>query len=167
VTSRMLTIQDTVARFPLKPALILFGIIALFAAAAYFFDLKNALGTIFRFAIDPKGNHFLLIFLFSVCTIYVSEFVSNTLAALGFFTAALVVFGSLPDHLMPVLLAISLASNLPCMSPIASPVNAFAFSGIKGVSLRTMMRAGIVMDIVSALVVSAWADFVIPWYYGL
>jgi solute carrier family 13 (sodium-dependent dicarboxylate transporter), member 2/3/5 len=165
--SRMLTIQDTVARFPLKPALILFGIIAIFAAAAYAFDLKNALGTFFRFRIDPDGNHFPLIFLFALCTIFVSEFVSNTLAALGFFAAALVVFGSLPSHLMPVLLAISLASNLPCMTPIASPVNAFAYAGVKGVSLARMMRAGLVMDVISAALVAVWAEFVIPWFYSI
>jgi sodium-dependent dicarboxylate transporter 2/3/5 len=68
---------------------------------------------------------------------------------------------------LTILIGISVIATVPSMSPIASPVNAMAYGGIKGVSLRKMMAVGFVMDLIAVGLVNVWALLYLPWYYRI
>jgi len=53
------------------------------------------------------------------------------------------------------MLAVTISSTAAFMSPIASPVNAVSFAGIKGVSLKQMLTKGFLLDILSTAWITA------------
>jgi sodium-dependent dicarboxylate transporter 2/3/5 len=53
------------------------------------------------------------------------------------------------------------------MTPIATGVNGLAFGGVRDVSFRKMLLVGFFMNIVGALLISAWTLLVIGPLYGL
>jgi len=103
----------------------------------------------------------------TTCTVFISEFMSSTATAVAFFTVAVALCKSLNVPALPILIGISAVATVPSMSPIASPVNAMAFGGIKGVSLRRMITVGFVMDLAAIVVVNLWSLIYIPWYYRI
>jgi sodium-dependent dicarboxylate transporter 2/3/5 len=53
------------------------------------------------------------------------------------------------------LLAVAVSSNGAFMTPIASSQNAMAFAGVRGVSLKKMLKHGILLNLFSAV----WLTF--------
>jgi sodium-dependent dicarboxylate transporter 2/3/5 len=101
------------------------------------------------------------------CTVFISEIMSNMATAVAFFTVAVALCKSLNVPALPILIGISAVATVPSMSPIASPVNAMAFGGIRGVNLKRMIAVGFVMNLASIAVVNLWALLYIPWYYRI
>jgi len=88
-----------------------------------------------------------------VSTIYITEFLSNTASAnilIPIIIASCQQAGL--DPLAPVL-AVAMACNLAFMLPVSTPPNAIVF-GSRLVKMKDMIRAGFIMNIVSALILS-------------
>jgi sodium-dependent dicarboxylate transporter 2/3/5 len=64
------------------------------------------------------------------------------------------------------MLAVSLASTSAFMTPVATPVNALAFAGIGGVSLRAFIKNGALTNLLAALWITAWVRWLIPPVLG-
>ncbi|HYC85477.1 MAG TPA: DASS family sodium-coupled anion symporter [Chryseosolibacter sp.] len=106
-----------------------------------------------------------LVFLLIVSSVILSEFMSNV-ALVQIFVP--VVFG-ISDALgvNPVLLAmpVTLSASIGFMFPVATPPNAIVFaSGY--IRIKDMMRAGLLLDLVSVIIVLLASMTLIRWVYG-
>jgi sodium-dependent dicarboxylate transporter 2/3/5 len=52
------------------------------------------------------------------------------------------------------------------MTPIATPCNALAFGEMKKTSLGKMLALGLPLNIVGALLITLWLQFIIPFVYA-
>lgn len=127
-----------------------------------------------KYVIDFLATHiprdfplFILIVILNALAIFASEIFSNTAVAIGFFVTSYSIALTFHFPALPLLLGVSLASTVPLMSPVGSPVNAMAYGGLKGMDLKKMLWSGFLMNCLSVLLISLLVYFVIPWYYGL
>jgi sodium-dependent dicarboxylate transporter 2/3/5 len=84
-------------------------------------------------------------------SIFFTEIVNNTAVVLIMFPLILPMTSTLPLSPLLALLAITIAASGAFMTPIATPVNAIAFAGFRGVSLKRMLMLGFVLNILSGL----------------
>jgi sodium-dependent dicarboxylate transporter 2/3/5 len=100
----------------------------------------------------PSGDHvFLFLLAVVMVSIFFTEIVNNTAVVLIMFPLILKVIPSLPFDPMFALLAVTTAASGAFMTPIATPVNAISFAGVKGVSLKKMLALGVVLNILSGI----------------
>jgi sodium-dependent dicarboxylate transporter 2/3/5 len=167
---RLLYAPDVASNLPAK-GFILAGASIAFATLLLVFDLDSKfldlIGlTAFLNNVAMQTRALIIVsVILTTCTVFISEVMSNTATAVAFFTVAVALCKSLNVPALPILIGISAIATVPSMSPIASPVNAMAFGGIKGVSLRRMVTVGFVMNMAAIAVVNLWALLYIPWYY--
>ena len=172
VRSRLLTPKDLIADLP-KKGLILVAVTLGLATLLLILKIDNKifemLGVTTLPSIFSKKNGAVLLIsvIVTTLTVFISEFMSNTATAITFLTVSTVLCESLHIPALPILIGISIIATVPSMSPIASPVNAMAYGGIKGVSLKRMMLVGFVMDLIAIALVNLWALIYIPWYYRI
>jgi sodium-dependent dicarboxylate transporter 2/3/5 len=102
---------------------------------------------------------FALIFL----TVFSTEVISNTTVILVMFSLISTITPLLGVSPLFLMLAITIASTAAFMTPIASPVNAVAYAGLEGVSLKRMLLTGFVMNLACTL----WLGIVFYLFYLL
>jgi sodium-dependent dicarboxylate transporter 2/3/5 len=106
-----------------------------------------------------------LILVLIIATVLLSEFMSNV-ALVQIFVP--VIFG-IADGMQvnPVLLAmpVTLAASIGFMFPIATPPNAIVFSS-GYIRMKDMVRAGILLDIVSIIICFFASLTLVKWVYG-
>ncbi len=95
-------------------------------------------------------------------TIFATEVLNNTTVSTVLFPLSAAVAGSVGVDPLLLMLGVSLASTCAFMTPVATPVNALAFGGIKGVSLGKFMKNGLIMNLVSAVWIAVWITWLIP-----
>lgn len=166
IKAKMLQIKDCFSNLPGKGFLIVL-ITVLLSSLLIYLKVDKYLVKLVSGFLPASGSLFLVTFVFVLFTVYLSEFISNTASAVSFFIIALSICTALGLPAMPVLMGISVVSTVPFMTPIASPVNAIAYGGVKGVKLRKMMLAGFFMDMLAVILVTVMASWVFPWYYGV
>jgi solute carrier family 13 (sodium-dependent dicarboxylate transporter), member 2/3/5 len=106
-----------------------------------------------------------LIFILITSTVVLSEFMSNV-ALVQIFVP--VIFGIADGlHVSPILLAIpvTLSASIGFMFPVATPPNAIVFS-TGYIRIQDMMRAGLLLDIVSIIIILIASVTLIPLVYG-
>jgi sodium-dependent dicarboxylate transporter 2/3/5 len=172
VKSRLLYASDIVSNMPTKGLILAaatIGITALLFLLNIGSKIYDLLGvTSIPEWLAARTHTVLLISLvLTTLTVFISEFMSNTATAITFMTTAVVLCASLNIQPLTILIGISVIATVPSMSPIASPVNAMAYGGIKGVSLRKMMAVGFVMDLIAVGLVNVWVLLYLPWYYRI
>ncbi|HCL57929.1 MAG TPA: hypothetical protein DHW82_13115 [Spirochaetia bacterium] len=162
--SPILKIKDCYSNLPKKGFIILAAAV-LFSSVLVYFGIDKKL-SYFISLVLPKEIHpyFLLLFLLTA-TIFLSEFISNTAAAISFFIITLSVSQTVSFDPLFSLIGISIISTLPAMSPIASPVNALAYGGIKGIKMKKMVVSGFLNNLIAVILVSLFCYFVLPFYY--
>lgn len=107
----------------------------------------------------------LLILTLIVATVVLSEFMSNV-ALVQIFVP--VVFGIADGmHVNPILLAmpVTLGASIGFMFPIATPPNAIVFSS-GYIRMKDMIKAGVLLDIVSILIILLVSLTIVKWVYG-
>jgi sodium-dependent dicarboxylate transporter 2/3/5 len=111
-------------------------------------------------AIYPFHSEFAFVLLFTLIAVFVSEFTSNTASANLVLPICIAVSQSASvDPLKPALAA-TLASSLGFMLPISTAPNAIVFgSGL--IPLKVMIRYGIVLDVIGAVVVALGVYFLV------
>lgn len=108
-------------------------------------------------------------FYFSLCLITTmsTEALSNTAVAVVLFPLIHGLALSLDLNPLVAMMAIGLASTNAFMLPLGTPVNALLYGGVKNLSLATMATSGFMLNVISALWMAGFLEYVIPWYYGL
>lgn len=107
----------------------------------------------------------LLIFSLVIASVLLSEFMSNV-ALVQIFVP--VVFGITNGlNVNPILLAmpVTLSASIGFMFPIATPPNAIVFSS-GYIRMKDMVRAGILLDIASILIIFFASMTLVKWVYG-
>jgi solute carrier family 13 (sodium-dependent dicarboxylate transporter), member 2/3/5 len=106
-------------------------------------------------------NGLVLVLMIVVVSIFLSEVMSNVAQVIVLSP----VLASLADalHLDPLLLGIpmTLAASAAAMMPMGTPPNAIVFSS-GHIRLKDMLRAGLVMNIISILLITLFCWFLLP-----
>lgn len=111
-------------------------------------------------------NSFMLIFLVTLISLFVSEVMSNIAQVLVF---APVVSGLAADAgLHPLLLGIpmTLAASCASMLPMGTPPNAIAFSS-GYIKLKDMTRVGLVMNLIAVVLITVFCWLLLPLVFPL
>lgn len=94
---------------------------------------------------------FLMFFIIIFSTIFITEFINNTATVLILYPAIINITNGFPGSPLLLMLATTIAATGAFMTPIASPVNAIAYAGIPGVSLKRMILLGFFFNMVSGI----------------
>jgi len=141
--------------------LLLFGGGIALASALEKAGLIQQLGTwLAQFA----GNGFVLVFLVTLISLFISEVMSNVAQVIVFAP----VVSSLADalHMNPLLLGIpmTLAASCASMMPMGTPPNAIVFSS-GYIKLNQMTRTGFVMNIICVILITLFGWFFLPMVF--
>lgn len=112
---------------------------------------------------DMEGM--LLFFLTIISVVFLTEVLSNTAVVAAFFAIAYYAatgHGMNPLYLM---IGVSVASTCAFMTPIATPTNALAFGEMRGASLSRMVGLGLVLNLLSAGLLTIWLSLMLPIIY--
>ena len=109
-------------------------------------------------AIYPFHSEFMYILLFTVLAVFISEFTSNTASASLILPVCIAVSQAASVNSFKVAIAATLASSLGFMLPISTAPNAIVF-GSGMISIKTMARYGIVLDLIGAVLVAVGVYF--------
>jgi sodium-dependent dicarboxylate transporter 2/3/5 len=100
----------------------------------------------------PKSDQLFLFFLaINSIAIIFTQLINNTTVII--IMAPLLIKIAAQMHLSPLffLLAITMAASAAFMTPLATPINAIAYAGIPGVSLKKMLKYGFLLILVSGM----------------
>ena len=100
------------------------------------------------------GNPTLLFSVIGISTIFATEILNNTTVLLLLSPAILAIEPVFPTEQLLLLLMITVSASGAYMSPIATPVNALAFGGLEKLSIKTVLRLGLFMNLIAALLIS-------------
>jgi sodium-dependent dicarboxylate transporter 2/3/5 len=106
---------------------------------------------------------FAQIVLASLATVTLSAFASNV--ATTAVMLPILVSSVAPEHTNVALVAGALASSCDFALPAGTPPNAIVF-GSGYVTVPVMARTGASLDVIAALILSAWCWHVVPWVIG-
>jgi len=130
---------------------------------------SGLLGFLERLAttVVPEGvGPFIATLTVVLVTIFSTEVLSNTAVATVLFPLSAATAGQMGLEPLHLMLAVSLASTCAFMTPVATPVNALAFAGIGGVSLRTFVKNGVLANLAGALWITVWISWMVPAVLG-
>ena len=161
----LLRLKHMVSGLP-KRGLVFLGVVILLIPVIRGFQLDQRAAAFFSDLIRPGASAFLVFFGITLSVIFLTELLSNTVVSTAFFSIA---FFAAPIHDMApliLMIAVSIASTCAFMTPIATPCNALAFGEMKSTSLGKMLVLGLPLNIIGALLITLWLQFVIPLVYG-
>lgn len=144
------------------------GILFLFGGGLCLADGLQHTGiiqTIGQWIAGQSAFNIWLILALIVATVLLSEFMSNV-ALVQIFVP--VIFGIADGmNVNPILLAmpVTLAASIGFMFPIATPPNAIVFSS-GYIRMKDMVRAGILLDVVSIIICFLASLTLVKWVYG-
>jgi sodium-dependent dicarboxylate transporter 2/3/5 len=161
----ILRLKHTVRGLP-KRGILFLCIVALIIPVIRLFQLDKHAAGVFSAFIRPEASVFFVFFGTTLGVIFLTEVLSNTVVSTAFFP--IVYFTSTAYNIPPLILmiAVSIASTCAFMTPIATPCNALAFGEMKGTSLGRMLVLGFPLNIIGALLITLWLQFVIPLVYS-
>jgi sodium-dependent dicarboxylate transporter 2/3/5 len=107
------------------------------------------------------GNAFLLLFLVTLLSLFLSEVMSNVAQVIVFAPVVSALADAL--HINPFLLGIpmTLAASCASMLPMGTPPNAIVFSS-GYIKLHQMTRIGFIMNIISVVLITLFCWYVLP-----
>lgn len=111
--------------------------------------------------INERSALLLLLIVGAVTTIS-TELMSNSVIQIAMFFSLFPLTKLYPEIGWQTMLVITLSSACAFMSPIATPSNGLGFGCIKKISLPHMLLAGLLMNVYSLLVITAWVSYVVP-----
>jgi sodium-dependent dicarboxylate transporter 2/3/5 len=107
------------------------------------------------------GNAFLLLFLVTLISLFLSEVMSNVAQVIVFAPVVSALADAL--HINPFLLGIpmTLAASCASMLPMGTPPNAIVFSS-GYIKLHQMTRIGFIMNVISVILITLFCWYVLP-----
>jgi sodium-dependent dicarboxylate transporter 2/3/5 len=113
------------------------------------------------------GAHGYIIYIsVALSVIFLTEAFSNTLVSTAFFPIVYLAAVHTGVEALPLMILVSICSTCAFMTPIATPCNSLAFGEMRGTSLRVMLRLGLLLNLVGALLLSLWMYKVYPLISG-
>lgn len=128
--------------------------------------LDDRAAAVFESVMGADAPMFLFLLATCLTVMFLTEALSNTVVSVAFFAVAYHAAAAHGADPLPIMIAVSCASTCAFMTPVATPCNALAYGEMRGVSLRTMLLLGLVLNLVSGLFMAAWLQLVIPIIYG-
>ncbi len=123
----------------------------------------------FTLWLEREHSILLLYLIFALATTFVSELISNTAVQFTMFLVLFPMTRYFPDLSWQGMLIITLCSSCAFMTPLATPSNGLGFGTSGKVSLRYMMLAGFIMNLVCSGLIVLWVHFVVPqtlnWFF--
>ncbi len=115
----------------------------------------------------PLGmaNTTLLIIAACALVIFITELTSNTATTATFLPVIAGLAVETGQNVLVLIVPITLAASFAFMLPVATPPNAIVFSSGR-VSIPEMMRAGVVLNIISVFVLTLFAITFVPIVFG-
>jgi len=107
----------------------------------------------------------LIVLVLALVISFLNEVVSNT--AIASIMIPLLAIASIPMGINPMVLMVTaaLASSLGFMLPVGTPPNAIAY-GTGSITTKEMARAGFSLNIISAVLVTLFMTFIVPYALG-
>ncbi len=119
--------------------------------------LADSIGASVTSVISPD-HPLLLVFVLVTGVLFLTEVSSNTAIAITFVPIVIGVLNQLQlPELYPVL-GVVVACSMAFMLPVATPPNAIVY-GSRLVPISTMARAGLLLNLVGSVVITAWVIF--------
>ena len=111
----------------------------------------------------PLGVLPLLVMLLAVAgvIIFLTEITSNTATTTTFLPVVAALAMQLGQPPLQLIIPVALAASFAFMFPVATPPNAIIF-GTGRISMRQMIRAGLVLNILGAIVLALFAYYFLP-----
>jgi sodium-dependent dicarboxylate transporter 2/3/5 len=140
------------------------GILLLFGggiALAAGLEKAGLIGQLGEWLAQFSGSGFILIFVITLVTIFLSEVTSNVAQVIVF--APVLTSLALAIGINPMLLGIpmTLAASCASMLPMGTPPNAIVFAS-GHIKLKQMVRAGFVMNIIAIILITLFSWFILP-----
>ncbi len=164
IKKRILVVKDFYTDLPVK-GFIIAGVAMVISAVLIYFKFDKEIAPVLKSVLPGHASYFVVMLIFATFAIYLSEFVSNTTAAISLYLIALPVCQAMNLNPFGILMGITIVSTVTMMSPLANAVNALAYGGVKHVSLKRMMRLGFFMDMIGILLTSTVATYILPRYF--
>ncbi|MHC2993089.1 anion transporter [Pontibacter sp. HJ8] len=119
--------------------------------------LADVIGANITTFIDPEQVVF-LVFVLITGVLFLTEVSSNTAIAITFVPIAIGILNQLlVPGLFPIL-GVVIACSMAFMLPVATPPNAIVY-GTKQVPISTMAKAGLVLNVIGSVAITAWVIF--------
>jgi len=112
-------------------------------------------------------SHFGVLFVLAllVTTVVLSELMSNVALVQVFVPVVFGIANGLQQDPLLMAMPIALAASIGFMFPIATPPNAIVFSS-GFIKIKDMMKAGLLLDIVSIIILWIFSITLIPWVFA-
>ncbi|MCP4689659.1 MAG: SLC13 family permease [Desulfobacterales bacterium] len=149
-----------------KRGFLFLGLLLLIIALVRVFHVDERVGEMFSALIPGTASLTVICFCMVLSVILLTEVFSNTVVSTVFFPIAFFTAGANGFSPIPLMIAVSAASTCAFMTPIATPCNALAYGEMKGASLRWMFALGLLLNILGALLMTAWLPFAAGLVYG-
>lgn len=164
---RLLGLHDLYRDIPVRGVWLVAAVVALAVlldAVGFMETYERLLGRVLPDALSPS----LALLLFILVTIFVTELVSSTAAAVVMWSVAIhMAIAGGYGMFLPVL-GVTFASISAFMSPIATPATSMLYGGLAGMSLKRMLTIGVLVNAAGALwlylCVSYWIPLVLSAY---
>lgn len=119
--------------------------------------LADVIGSSITSFVNP-GQLLILVFVLVAGVVMLTEVSSNTAIAITFVP---IIIGILSQLQLPALypvLGVVVACSMAFMLPVATPPNAIVY-GSRQVPIGTMVRTGMILNVVSSVIITAWVVF--------
>jgi sodium-dependent dicarboxylate transporter 2/3/5 len=108
------------------------------------------------------GNGFLLVFIVTIVSIFISEVMSNVAQVIVFAPVVSSLAEAVGMNPLILGIAMTLAASCASMLPMGTPPNAIVFAS-GHIKLRQMSKTGIVMNIVAVILITLFCWFLLPY----
>ncbi|MCP4687743.1 MAG: SLC13 family permease [Desulfobacterales bacterium] len=149
-----------------KRGIFFLGVLLLIIVLVRFFHLDERVGELCAALIPRTESLIVICFCTALSVIFLTEIFSNTVVSTLFFPIAYFTAVSGGFSPIPLMIVVSAASTCAFMTPIATPCNALAHGEMKGSSFRWMFILGLLLNIIGALLMTAWLPFAVSLVYG-
>ncbi len=113
--------------------------------------------------ISAEHSIYIFYLIFAMLTVFISELVSNTAVQVTMFMVLFPLAEYFAELTWQGMLIITLCSSCAFMSPLATPSNGLGFGFTEKISVKYLVIAGFVMNIISSLVIVGWVIYVVPF----
>lgn len=161
-SGRLLSIRDCYSNLPWR-GLAFVGVILAILGIGALLNLEEAIIRFFEQMVRVNIPASLLFPLIALLTSFSTELFSNTVVQVAMFTVVASLPGEISLTTFQVFLIITLSCTNAFMTPIATGVNGLAFGEMKGISLSTMLIAGLLMKLLGVAIIAFGTPLLMGW----
>lgn len=170
VRSPLMNVSDLWSKLPWRGLSFAGGLVVIFAVLArwsHSSGFEERLGEWVSGLLPSGASPLAVLLVLSWSTIYLTEFLSNSLVATALFYTAPGLASGLAIHPLPLFAAISMASTCAFMTPVATPVNSLAYGEIRDLSIPRMMMAGFALNLAGGALIALVCRYLFPAVLGI